>query len=75
MAGDECALLPAALAVWHGHVAMVVGKLMGGFPQKAAGSNPAGGTSSDVIFRVAGQLSGNEGWVRCLALAGHPSGI
>jgi len=29
--------------VWDGHVAMIVGKLlMGGFPQKAAGSNPAG---------------------------------
>jgi hypothetical protein len=27
-----------------GHVAAVVGKLLMGFPQKAAGSNPAGGT-------------------------------
>jgi hypothetical protein len=39
-------LLPGDLAVWDGHVATVVGKLlMGGFPQKAAGTKPAGGTS------------------------------
>jgi hypothetical protein len=33
---------PGDLAVWDGHVAAVVGKLLMGFPQKAAGSNPAG---------------------------------
>jgi hypothetical protein len=37
-------LQPGDLAVWDGHVAAVVGKLLMGFPQKAAGSNPAGGT-------------------------------
>jgi hypothetical protein len=37
--------LPGDLAVWDGHVATVVGKLLMGYPHKAAGSNPAGGTS------------------------------
>jgi hypothetical protein len=35
---------PGDLAVWDGHVAAVVGKLLMGFPQKAAVSNPAEGT-------------------------------
>jgi len=38
--------LPGDLAVWDGHVATVVGKLLMGFPQTAASSNPAGGTTS-----------------------------
>jgi hypothetical protein len=45
-------LQPGDLAVWDGHVAAVVGKLLMGFPQKAAGSNPAGGTISTSVNTV-----------------------
>ena len=63
MADDECALLPGDLAVWHGHVAMVVGKLlMGGFRRRLQVRILPGAPVQRLFLRIACNLRAIPAW-------------